>query len=363
MIDIEGLENVQLGTGGDLSPLDLHDIYEQTGVMYYRSKNPEGGFQNPPIREINNTIRNINELIALYNHYLRMIRDATGINEVMDGSSPKSDALVGVREQQMAAANNAIYDITHSSLVLYKKVCEDVIKCLQVLPKDSILFKTYVKAVGKDAMNTIKEFEKLPMYNFGVSVTTEMSDQDKLYLEQNINQALAQKELDIEDAIAIRRLKDIDQAERLLVVRRQKRMKRLQDQAMQNSQAQAQAQAQATQAKAQSDAQLEQLRSQLKMQEEQMKSQLDMQSMQLKYQFELQLEQLKGANSKAVAEASTNMKKEVQQMQEDRKDSRVKKQAVEQSKLISQRKGERGELADELQQENEDDFINEIMGM
>ena len=363
MIDIEGLENVQLGTGGDLSPLDLHDIYEQTGVMYYRSKNPEGGFQNPPIREINNTIRNINELIALYNHYLRMIRDATGINEVMDGSSPKSDALVGVREQQMAAANNAIYDITHSSLVLYKKVCEDVIKCLQVLPKDSILFKTYVKAVGKDAMNTIKEFEKLPMYNFGVSVTTEMSDQDKLYLEQNINQALAQKELDIEDAIAIRRLKDIDQAERLLVVRRQKRMKRLQDQAMQNSQAQAQAQAQATQAKAQSDAQLEQLRSQLKMQEEQMKSQLDMQSMQLKYQFELQLEQLKGANSKAVAEASTNMKKEVQQMQEDRKDSRVKKQAVEQSKLISQRKGERGELADELQQENEDDFINEIIGM
>ncbi len=31
-------------------PLDLHDIYEQTGVFYYRSKNPEGGFQNPPIR-------------------------------------------------------------------------------------------------------------------------------------------------------------------------------------------------------------------------------------------------------------------------------------------------------------------------
>lgn len=363
MIDIEGLENVQLGTGGDLSPLDLHDIYEQTGVMYYRSKNPEGGFQNPPIKEINNTIRNINELIALYNHYLRMIRDATGINEVMDGSSPKGDALVGVREQQMAAANNAIYDITHSSLVLYKKVCEDVIKCLQVLPKDSVLFKTYVKAVGKDAMNTIKEFEKLPMYNFGVSVTTEMSDQDKLYLEQNINQALAQKELDIEDAIAIRRLKDIDQAERLLVVRRQKRMKRLQDQAMQNSQAQAQAQAQATQAKAQSDAQLEQLRSQLKMQEEQMKSQLGMQSMQLKYQFELQLEQLKGANSKAVAEASTNMKKEVQQMQEDRKDNRVKKQAVEQSKLISQRKGERGELPEGQEQEGGDDFINEIMGM
>ena len=60
IIDIEGLENVQLGKGGDLQPLELHDIYEQTGVFYYRSKNPEGGFQNPPIREIGNTIRNVN---------------------------------------------------------------------------------------------------------------------------------------------------------------------------------------------------------------------------------------------------------------------------------------------------------------
>ena len=362
MIDIEGLENVQLGTGGELSPLDLHDIYEQTGVMYYRSKNPEGGFQNPPIREINNTIRNINELINLYNHYLRMIRDATGINEAMDGSTPKGDALVGVREQQMQAANNAIYDITHSSLILYKKVCEDVIKCLQVLPKGSVLYDTYVKAVGKDAMNTIKEFEKLPMYNFGVAVTTEMNDQDRLYLEQNINQALAQKELDVEDAIAIRRLKDIDQAERLLVVRRQKRMKRLQEQAQQNSQMQAQSQMQATQAKAQSDAQLEQLRSQLKMQEEQMKGQLSMQEMQLKYQFEIELEKLKGANARAAQEATAQVKQQGQEAMEDRKDERVKKQAVEQSKLISQRKGDRGEL-EGLEDESEDEFLNGIMGL
>ena len=79
IIDVEGLENVQLGKAGELQPLDLHDIYEQTGVFYYRSKNPEGGFQNPPVREIGNSIRNINELIGLYNHYLRMIRDTTGI--------------------------------------------------------------------------------------------------------------------------------------------------------------------------------------------------------------------------------------------------------------------------------------------
>ena len=33
-------------------------------------------------------------------------------------------------------------------------------------------------------------------------------------------------------------------------------------------------------------------------------------------------------------------------MKEDRKDKRVKKQAVEQSKLLSQRQGKRGELSE-----------------
>ncbi len=361
MIDIEGLENVQLGTGGELSPLDLQDIYEQTGVMYYRSKNPEGGFQNPPIREINNTIRNINELIALYNHYLRMIRDSTGINEVMDGSTPKGDALVGVREQQMSAGNNAIYDITHSSLILYKKVCEDVIKCVQILPKESVLFGTYKKAIGEDALEAIKAFEKLPMFNYGVRIVTEMNDTDRAYLEQNIQIALAQKELDLEDAIAIRRLKDIDQAERLLIIRRQKRVKRLQEMSQQNSQAQAQANAQASQAKAQADAQLAQVKAQLAMQQAELQASLDMKVNQLKYQYELQIAQIKGASSQQVAQASQSIKREMNEMAEDRKDERVKAQAVQQSKLIAQRKGERGELQ-EAEENEEDDFIKQMLG-
>ena len=170
------MENVQLGKGGELQPLELHDIYEQTGVFYYRSKDPEGGFQNPPIREIGNSIRNINELIGIYNHYLRLIRDATGVNEAMDASSPKGDALVGVREQAIAAGNNAIYDITNASMVLFKKVCEDIVKCLQIIPSGSVLMKAYENAIGEENMKVLSTFSDLPMYNFGVSVQKEMED-------------------------------------------------------------------------------------------------------------------------------------------------------------------------------------------
>ncbi len=347
MIDIEGLENVQLGTGGELSPLDIQDIYEQTGVIYYRSKNPDGGFQNPPIRSIDNSIRNINELIGLYNHYLNMIRDATGINEVMDGSTPKGEQLVGVREQAMAAANNAIYDITHSSLVLYRKVCEDIIKCIQILPKDSVLHKTYIKAIGQSSMDTIKEFEKLPMKNFGIMVQTEMNENDRLYLEQNIQQSLAQGEIDLEDAIAIRRLQDVDQAERLLVIRRAKRIKRKQAEAMQNIQAQSQAQSQSSQVKSQLDAQMEQVKAQAKIQVEQAISEMTMQRMQMEYSLKAQIEAIKGENATMAAGASAQLKEGLQELQEDRKDDRIDQQAAKQSMLISQRQGMRGELEDD----------------
>ena len=53
-----------------------------------------------------------------------MIRDATGINEMMDASTPKGDTLVGVQQQAIAAGNNATYDITNSSMILSRRFAQ-----------------------------------------------------------------------------------------------------------------------------------------------------------------------------------------------------------------------------------------------
>jgi len=347
IIDVEGLENVDLGRGGDLQPLEIQDIYEQTGVFYYRSKNPEGGFQNPPVRQIDNSIRNINELIALYNHYLRMIRDATGINEVVDGSTPKGEALVGVNQMAMAAANNALYDVTNASMILYRKVCEDILKCLQILPSQSVLYNVYEKAIGKTNMEVLNSFKDLPMYNFGIRVLSDLSDRDRQYLEQNIQIALGQREIDLEDAIAIRNIKDVDQAERLLIIRRKKRIAKQQEMQQMNIQAQAQANAQASQVAAQAEVQKQQALVQLDMQKKQMEYQLKSQLAQLEHQMRMELEKMKGEYGVIEQQIESRVTSDREAMKEDRKDGRVKKQAVEQSKLISQRKGYRGELPDE----------------
>jgi hypothetical protein len=352
------LENVQIGRGGELQPLDIQDIYEQTGIFYYRSKTADGSFQNPPVRSLDNSIRNINELIGIYNHALRMIRDATGINEVMDASSPKGEQLVGVRQQAMQAANNALYDITNASMVLYRRVCEDIVKCLQIIPVSSVLYKSYENAIGKENMKVLSSFKDLPMYNFGVRVVTEMNDQDKAYLEQNIQVALSTGEIDLEDAIAVRQLRDVDQAEKLLVVRRKKRIKQRQEIATQNSQMQAQANIQTAQATSQGEAQLEQLKSQLEMQKMQMEAQIQAQMMQMEYGLKMQLEQLKLGVQQQQDQDKTQQMEQMEQMKEDRKDERISKQAVQQSKLISQRQGKRPELTED----QEDDILKILTG-
>ena len=340
IIDIEGLENVQLGRGGELQPLEIQDIYEQTGVFYYRSKNPEGGFQNPPVREIGNSIRNIEQLVGIYNHYLRMIRDATGINEVVDASTPKADALVGVREQAIAASNNATYDITHAAQVLYKKVCEDIVKCLQVIPPKSIIYKSYTNAIGETNMAVLTSFDNLSMYNFGVIVMGEMDDRSKIYLEQNINMALSQKEIDLEDAIAIRQLRDPEQAERLLVVRRKKRMRQRMDEAAQQAQLQADSNAQAAQIASQAEIQAEQIKAQLEAQKIQLETQSKAELMGLQHTYDMELQRLKNEAVVGSQVVRGQVQETTDMMKENRKDARINKQAEAQSKLISQRQGE-----------------------
>jgi len=193
------------------------------------------------------------------------------------------------------------------------------------------------------------------MYNFGVMVRRQMDDKDRAYLEQNIQVALSQREIDIEDAIAVRQLRDVDQAERLLVVRRKKRIKQQMDQAQSNSQAQAQANIQTAQATAQAKSQEIQLKAQLDMQMLQMKSEMEAQKMQMEHEMRKEVEMIRAQATLGFRTEEQEFKEKLEVLKEDRKDERVDQQANKQSKLISQRKGQRGELEEVTN-------VNELLG-
>ena len=73
---------------------------------------------------------------------------------------------------------------------------------------------------------------------------------------------------------------------------------------------------------------------------------------------------IKGKASHGIRTEEQEFREKLEVLKEDRKDTRVKKQATEQSKLISQRQGERGELP-ETPEESEggdaQDIINSII--
>ena len=213
-------------------------------------------------------------------------------------------------------------------------------------------------------MKVLSAFKDLPMFNFGVHVVKEMEEVEKQYLEANIQASLAQKELDIEDAIAIRQLKDINQAERLLVVRRKKRIARNQQIAQQNSQMQAQIQQQSAAATSQAKQQEMQMQAQIDQQVLQIKHQMEMQKLQYEYEARKELELIRAQAMLGTRSDDQQFKEKLETLKEDRKDERVKKQAVEQSKLISQRQGDRGELEAQKEQQEEqsgEDILNQMI--
>ena len=160
------------------------------------------------------------------------------------------------------------------------------------------------------------------MYNFGVQVVKEMEDEDRQFLEQNIQMALQQQQIDLEDAMSVRALKDVNQAERLLIIRRKKRMTEQQQMAQQNSEQQAQQAAQATQQASESRMQELQVQAQIDTQEIQLKAQLEMQLTQMKHECNKEIETIRAQATLGFKEDDQEFKEKLDVLKEDRKDER-----------------------------------------
>ena len=233
-------------------------------------------------------------------------------------------------------------------MLLYKRVCEDVVKCLQIIPQGSAIYEAYANAIGKRNMEVLSSFEDLSMYNFGVKVVKEMGNKEKMDLEQMIQISLGQKEIDLEDAMVIRDLKDVDQAERLLMVRRKKRKQQVMQEQQQMAQQQQEMAMQQQQVSAQVEAQKLQMEAQFEMQKIQAKAQSEIQVAQALHALRKEIEMIKAQATLGFRTEEQEFKEKLEALKEDRKDDRVKQQAVQQSKLVSQRQGSRGELPEEI---------------
>ena len=341
-LDVDGLAEVDLGNGTYYNPQEALNMFFQTGSVIGRSFTSEGD-GNPgkvPIQQINNGVNGgkIQSLIQTYNYYLQMIRDTTGLNEARDAATPDKNALVGVQKLAAANSNTATRHILQSMLYLTAEVAE----CLSLRVSDIVEYSptkdAFIQAIGAHNVATIEEMKNLHLYDFGIFIELLPDEEEKQMLENNIQVALGQKTIDLDDAIDLRGIRNIKLANQMLKVKRKAKVAKDQAMQQQNMQAQAAANAQQTQAAAQAEVQKAQGKSQAEAQLEQTRNSLKIQYLQaeiqakkelMQYEFELN-SQLEGMKKEA-----SDKKEEIR---EDRKDARVNMQADRQKEMIEQRK-------------------------
>tara|TARA_B100000242_G_scaffold168775_1_gene120716 strand:+ start:1050 stop:3425 length:2376 start_codon:yes stop_codon:yes gene_type:complete len=318
-VDADGLAEIDLGNGTSYNPQEALNMYFQTGSIIGRSLTVEGD-PNPgkiPIQELPGGGGNqVQLLIGAYNQYLQMIRDITGLNEARDGSDPDPKALVGVQKMAAANSNVATRHILDSSMSITKSLAE----CISLRFKDVLEFHptrdAFISSIGHFSVGSLKEMKNLRLHDFGIFLDLEPDEEEKNILETNIQMALSQQSIFLEDAIDIRQVRNIKLANQLLKFRRVKKQQADQAQAQAASVAQAEAQGQAQIQIEQAKAQAAQIEAESTIQISTSKNELDIKKLEIEartkkelMQFEFDLNvQLKEMEIKAQKELADKSK-------------------------------------------------------
>ena len=340
-LDMDGLAEVDLGNGTNYNPAEALNMYFQTGSIVGRSLTQEGQMNagKVPIQELATSSgqAKIGSLIQTYQYYLQMIRDVTGLNEARDGSAPEKDTLVGLQKMAVNASNTATRHLMQGSLWLTLRTCENISLKIADSLNFPLTLNSLKNSISTYNVATLSEIQNLNNHDFGIFLELEPDEEEKAVLEQNIQMSIQQGGIDLEDAIDIRRIKNLKLANDVLKQKRKKKQKEDQanQQAMIKSQADANAEAseraaqaemQKAQALTESTVQLEQAKSQMEIQRLQTASQIKQQEMQIQFEYDMQLKQ-----------AELQAMKEKEALIEDRKDKRIKMEGNQQSQMIDQR--------------------------
>ena len=359
-IDADGLNEIDLGTGNAYNPEDALRLYFQTGSVIGRSFTQDGDFNNArvPITQLtsNSGAAKTQMLITNMNHYIDMIRSVTGLNEARDGSMPDPNSLVGVQKLAALNSNTATRHILDSSLFIYRSLAEAITYRVGDILEYSDFKDEFINQIGKYNVSILGEIDDLYIYDFGIFIEVSPDEEQKAQLESNIQMALSKGDINLEDAIDIREIRNLKLANQLLKVKRVRNQEREEKMAMQKQSIIAQQQLKS-----------QEMAAQVAMQKIEMETKSKMQLKQAEVAFEIQKMQ-KEAEMKALLmreEFQYNMQlhgmevgslSEREQMKEDAKAKRISQQNTEQSKLINQRKNNLPPMNFESNEDSMDGF-------
>lgn len=261
-IDVDALQELDLGLGDSVKPLDVQKIWEQTGKLYYRGRDAEGNRIPVPINELANTgfAPQLQALIQLYQFHYQVLKDELGEDPNLMNQAAQPRVAASNIEASRQLANNAtdyMYDA-------YLYVMEETGKKVACLLNKSVTH-------GSKKYRDILKQEEVKDRNFLAKVQMLPTDLEIVKLEAMMNNSItANPQLVLYlDPFKIMRVakENVELAELYFRQAQKKYIKSEQERAQTNSEQNAQIQQASMQAKAQGDAALQSAQTQSRQKE------------------------------------------------------------------------------------------------
>lgn len=280
----------------------------------------------------------------------------TGLNEARDGSMPDPNSLVGLQKLAALNSNTATRHILDASLYLFRSLSEALTYRVSDILEYSDFKDEFANQIGKYNVSILNEIKDLYIYDFGIFIEVSPDEEQKAQLEANIQMALSKGDINLEDAIDIREIRNIKLANQLLKLKRVKLQEREEKMAMQKQAMIAQQQLQSQQLAAETAMQKLEMETRAKMQIKQAEVAFDMQKSEKEAALKSQLMREEFDYNLQLRSMDVTNLSEREKMKEDAKAKRISQQNTEQSKLINQRKNNLPPLSFESNEDSLDGF-------
>jgi hypothetical protein len=240
----------------------------------------------------------------------------------------------------MAALNSnvATRHILDASLYIYKSLAEAITYRVADILQYADFKEEFINQIGKYNVSILGDINDLYIYDFGIFIELSPDEEQRAQLEQNIQMALSKGDINLEDAIDVRELKNIKLANQLLKMKRIAKQDRQEKMAMQQQAMAAQQQLKAQEMTMQADQMRLQAETQAKMQFRQADVAFEIEKLKQEAQLKSQLMQEEFNLNMQLRQIDAQQLQGREDQREKAKSGRISQQSTEQSKLINQRK-------------------------
>ena len=359
-IDADGINEVDLGTGGKYTPEDALRLYFQTGSVVGRSFTQDGEFNHArvPIQELTTSSggQKLQALIANYNYYMDMIRAVTGLNEARDASTPDSRTLVGVQKLAALNSNTATRHILDASIYITKTISEGLACRISDILEYAPFRDEFISQIGRYNVTILDELKDLYIYDFGIFIEVSPDIEEREKMEANVQMALQKGDINLEDAIDIREIRNVKLANQLLKIRRKQKQESERAFKMQESQTQIQGQMESQRMAAQIAMQKIELEAQAQMKIEQAKVAFGIERMNAEAGLKAKLMDQEFQYNLELARMEGSALQQRESYKENEKARRIGITSTQQSQLIDQKKNNLPPMKFESNEDSLDGF-------